>query len=360
MYVLNWEFSYKHPGISHPVVPACDQTQQMMPVVAQMGFLWLNLLQFKQTYTEHGTHCKKDMSAWKTCPCLSPSVPSKTLFLPQFAQSSALWGTTNRIDVNHVKRLKNLHIMAAATLYSGLLMGWRSRWCWQTRMQSQTRWCQWCRCRDSCRQGHPHRRLAPPSARTVPAKTASAECFLQQDLEWCPRSKASPSRQGPRARKQAHVRRSEPCCKFCHTKKLHRSGLKGAQAEAKMITESDVNTNPRATHWPPCMFWIGNSHTNIQVSHILWFPHVIKPNKWCPLLPKWDSFSWIFCSSNKHTLNMGPTARRTCQHGKHAHACPHLFPHRCSSDLNGFDAYPILIQLFDDRLWLFIASFIPN
>ena len=31
-------------------------------------------------------------------------------------------------------------------------------------------------------------------------------------------------------------------------RELHRSGLKRAQAEAKMITESDVNTNPRATH----------------------------------------------------------------------------------------------------------------
>ena len=30
---------------------------------------------------------------------------------------------TDRIDVNHVKRQKNLYIMAAATLYSGLLMG---------------------------------------------------------------------------------------------------------------------------------------------------------------------------------------------------------------------------------------------
>ena len=71
--------------------------------------------------------------------------------------------------------------------------------------------------RDSCRQGHPHHHLVPPSARPVPAKTASAECFQQQDWEWCPQSKASPSRQGPRARKRAHVRQSEPCCKFCHT-----------------------------------------------------------------------------------------------------------------------------------------------
>ena len=198
-----------------------------------IGFLWLSLLQFKQTYTEPGTHCKKDMSAWKTCPCLSPSVPSKTLFLPQFAQSSALWGTTDRTDVNTVKGLKNLHIMAAATLYSGLLMDWRSRWCWQTRMRSQARWCQWCRCRDSCRQGHPHRRPAPPSARTVPAKTASAECFLQQDLEWCPQSKALPSRQGPRARKQAHVRRSEPCCKFCHTESCTGVALKELKPKPK-------------------------------------------------------------------------------------------------------------------------------
>ena len=123
--------------------------------------------------------------------------------------------------------------MAAATLYSGLLMGWRSRWCWQTRMRSQARWCQWCRCRDSCRQGHPHRRPAPPSARTVPAKTASAECFLQQDLEWCPQSKALPSRQGPRARKQAHVRRSEPCCKFCHTESCTGVALKELKPKPK-------------------------------------------------------------------------------------------------------------------------------
>ena len=33
MYVLNWEFSGKHPGISHPVVLACDQTQQIMSLL---------------------------------------------------------------------------------------------------------------------------------------------------------------------------------------------------------------------------------------------------------------------------------------------------------------------------------------
>ena len=164
-------------------------------------------------------------------PRLSPSVPSETLFLPQFAQSSALSGRSKRCK--QCKETKNLHIMAAAILYPGLLMGWRSRWCWQTRMQSQARWCQWCRCRDSCRQGHPHHHLVPPSARPVPAKTASAECFQQQDWEWCPQSKASPSRQGPRARKRAHVRQSEPCCKFCHTESCTGVALKELKPKPK-------------------------------------------------------------------------------------------------------------------------------
>ena len=125
--------------------------------------------------------------------------------------------------------------MATATLYSSLLMGWRSRWCWQTRMQHTTRWCQWCRCRDSCRQARPHRRLAPPSARLVRAKTASAECFLQQDWEWCPRSKASWSRPEPRTRKRAHVSWSEPCRKLWNKESCTGAAFKELKFKPKAL-----------------------------------------------------------------------------------------------------------------------------
>ena len=125
------------------------------------------------------------------------------------------------------------HGRCRSLVCSCLLMGWRSRWCWQTRMRSQTLWCQWCRCRDSCRQGHPHRHLAPPSARPVPARTASTGCFLQKDWEWCPQSKASRCRQGPRPRKRAHARRNGPCCKFCHTESCKGAAFKELKLKPK-------------------------------------------------------------------------------------------------------------------------------
>ena len=198
-------------------------------------------------------------------------------------------------------------------------MGWRSRWCWQTRMQSQTRWCQWCKCRDSCRQGHPHRRLAPPSARPVPAKTASTGCFLQQDWEWCPQSKASPSRQGPRARKRAHVRRSEPCCKFCQHRELHRSGLQRGQAES-----SWNKLKPKSSRSPMWIQTRQEQHTDTHVCfELIWIGNYqpMSPkyltscdaHMWSCATnnisssPKWDSFGWSFCIPNKHALNPGPT-----------------------------------------------------
>ena len=191
--------------------------------------------------------------------------------------------------------------MAAATLYSGLLMGWRSRWCWQTRMQSQTRWCQWCRCRDSCRQGHPHHHLVPPSARPVPAKTASAECFQQQDWEWCPQSKASPSRQGPRARKRAHVRQSEPCCKFCHTESCTGVAFKELKQKPKWSRSPTWMQTPEEQHSDAHIcFGFGiliQTYPNIRVSHILRCSHVINPYivKHSPtlLFLKCDWFLWL-------------------------------------------------------------------
>ena len=91
-----------------------------------MGFLWLNLFQSKQTCTEPGTHCKEDISAWKTCPSPIHICSLKDAMSAQVAGWPALSGTTNRSF--RCKETKNLYIMAAAT-FSCLLMGWRSRWC---------------------------------------------------------------------------------------------------------------------------------------------------------------------------------------------------------------------------------------
>ena len=142
--------------------------------------------------------------------------------------------------------------MATATLYSSLLMGWRSRWCWQTRMQHTTRWCQWCRCRDSCRQARPHRRLAPPSARLVRAKTASAECFLQQDWEWCPRNRASWSRPEPRTRKRAHASWSEPCRKL-----WNKESYKGAASKSSSSSQKHCGVR-----WTPATMNIPSNEQN--------------------------------------------------------------------------------------------------
>ena len=50
MYVLNRAFlSQGHPSISHPTMLACDQAQQIISLVPQMGVLWVKLLQSKQT-----------------------------------------------------------------------------------------------------------------------------------------------------------------------------------------------------------------------------------------------------------------------------------------------------------------------
>ena len=208
----------------------CDQAQQITSLLPQNG---IPLAESFPVQTNihwnqdplHGDH----VSMNKNAHCLSPFVPSKTLCLPKSQGDLLCQG--QQIDPSDVRILKTS--ISWPLPLSGLLMGWRSRWCWQTRMQSQARWCQWCKCRDSCRQGHPHRRLAPPSARPVPAKTASTGCFLQQDWEWCPQNKASPSRQGPRARKRAHVRRSEPCCKFCHTESCTGAAFKEVKLKPK-------------------------------------------------------------------------------------------------------------------------------
>ena len=55
-------------------------------------------------------------------------VPARPRLFPQrhyFCTNShnPLLCQADRSDVNNVKRLKNLHIMAAAILYPGLLMG---------------------------------------------------------------------------------------------------------------------------------------------------------------------------------------------------------------------------------------------
>ena len=111
-------------------------------------------------------------------------------------------------------------------------------------------------------------------------------------------------------------------------RELHRSGLQRGQAEAKIIAESDVNTNSiGTTHWHPCMFWIGNYQPRSPKYLTSCDAHMwSSPTNNISSCPKWDSFGWIFSSPNKHTLKPGPTARRTYQHGKHAHRLSTFVP----------------------------------
>ena len=100
----------------------CDQAQQRTSLLPHMGFLWLKLLQSKQTYTETGTHCKETMSAWKKCPLPIPICSLKDAMSAQVAGWPALSGTTNWSF--RCKDTKNLYIMAAATLWSSHVFSW--------------------------------------------------------------------------------------------------------------------------------------------------------------------------------------------------------------------------------------------
>ena len=100
----------------------CDQAQQRTSLLPHMGFLWLKLLQSKQTYTETRTHCKETMSAWKKCPLPIPICSLKDAMSAQVAGWPALSGTTNWSF--RCKDTKNLYIMAAATLWSSHVFSW--------------------------------------------------------------------------------------------------------------------------------------------------------------------------------------------------------------------------------------------
>ena len=93
-------------------------------------------------------------------------------------------------------------------------------------------------------------------------------------------------------------------------RELHRSGLQRGQAEAKIIAESDVNTNSiGTTHWHPCMFWIGNYQPRSPKYLTSCDAHMwSSPTNNISPSPKWDSFGWIFCSPNKHALKPGVAA----------------------------------------------------
>ena len=68
------------------------------------------------------THCKEDMSAWKTCPLPIHICSLKDAMSAQVAGWPALSGTTNRSF--RCKETKNLYIMAAATLWSSRVFSW--------------------------------------------------------------------------------------------------------------------------------------------------------------------------------------------------------------------------------------------
>ena len=91
-----------------------------------MGFLWLKLLQSKQTCTEPGTHYDPlqggHVSMEKmliACPHL---FPQRRYVCPNSQGNLLCQG--QQIDPSDVRRLKNLYIMAAATLWSSHVFSW--------------------------------------------------------------------------------------------------------------------------------------------------------------------------------------------------------------------------------------------